>query len=161
MALFLSTYVNKIDKKGRVSVPALYRAALIGNTGGKNSDFNGLVVFRSYKYTTLEACSVDRMQRLSDSIDTLDLFSDAQDSLSATIFADAQPVVIDGEGRMMLPADLLEFAGITDQVCFVGRGATFQIWEPVRFQKHQIEAREKTKAAGLTLKLNPHTGGGA
>lgn len=148
MALFLSTFTNKIDKKGRVSVPATFRTTLSAQ------DFQGIAVFRSYKAPALESCGLDRMQRLSESVDTLDLFSDEQDDLASTIFADTHQLPFDSEGRIMLPQDLMDHAGITTQACFVGRGATFQIWSPEGFAAHQEEARARLKAQKATLRLS-------
>lgn len=148
MALFLSTFVNKIDKKGRISVPATFRAALSGE------NFQGIVAFRSYKHNAIEACNMERMQRLCASVDDLDFFSDAQDDLASTIFADALQLPLDGDGRVILPQSLLDHAGITESAAFVGRGATFQIWMPEAFQEFQDMARTRIKGQQPTLKLN-------
>lgn len=147
MTLFLSTFINKLDKKGRVSVPASFRLAVSGQT------FQGIVAFRSYKLPTIEGMGMGRMQQLSDSVDQLDLFSDAQDDLTATIFADAQMLSFDGDGRVILQQILLEHAKIEDTVAFVGRGATFQIWNPKVFEHYQNEARKRVQEKQATLKL--------
>ncbi|OJW50362.1 MAG: division/cell wall cluster transcriptional repressor MraZ [Alphaproteobacteria bacterium 41-28] len=149
MALFLSTFINKLDKKGRVSVPASFRLALSGQT------FQGIVAFRSYKLPAIEGMGIDRMQRLSDSVDQLDLFSDAQDDLTATIFADSHMLAFDGDGRIVLPQALLEHAKIQDNVAYVGHGATFQIWNPDAFEAYQQEARKRVQDKQATLKLRP------
>ncbi len=149
MALFLSTFVNKIDKKGRISVPAPFRAAL------SNESFQGIVAFRSYKHQAIEACSMDRMQRLCSSVDSMDFFSDAQDDLASTIFADSLQLPLDGDGRIILPQSLLDHAGITENAAFVGRGATFQIWMPEAFQKFQDQARSRVAEQQTTLKMHP------
>lgn len=149
MALFLSTFINKLDKKGRVSVPASFRLALTGQT------FQGIVAFRSYKFPAIEGMGIDRMQRLSDSVDQLDLFSEAQDDLTATIFADSHMLAFDGDGRVMLPQALLEHAKIQDSVAYVGHGATFQIWNPQAFEAYQYEARKRVQDKQATLKLRP------
>ena len=147
MTLFLSTFVNKLDKKGRVSVPASFRLAISGQA------FQGIVAFRSYKLPAIEGMGIDRMQQLSNSMDQLDLFSDAQDDLTATIFADAQMLAFDGDGRVILQQILLEHAKIQDAVAFVGRGATFQVWNPDIFEAHQNEARIRVQKKQATLKL--------
>lgn len=152
MALFLSTFINKVDRKGRVSVPAPFRAAV------RDQSFKGIVAFRSYREPTIEACAIDRMERLSESIDALDQFSDEQDDFASTIFADAHQLPIDGDGRIILPAALTEHAGITDAAAFVGRGATFQIWDPEAFERHQSEARTRAGRRGATLRLTPRDG---
>ena len=147
MALFLSTYINKIDKKGRVSVPASFRAALT------NESFQGIIAFRSYKHNALEGCGIARMQKLSDSVDSLDFFSDNQDDLSSAIFADSQQLAFDSEGRIMLPQQLIDHAGITEYAAFVGRGATFQIWNPETFEQMQAHSRERIREQQTTLKI--------
>ncbi len=151
MALFLSTFVNKIDKKGRISVPATFRSAL------DQESFQGIVTFRSYKYNAIEACGLSRMQRLSESVDDLDTFSDAQDDLTATIFADSIQLPLDGDGRISLPQTLRDHAGIVDAAAFVGRGATFQIWQPAAFEALQSEARARVRSQKTTIRLKANS----
>ncbi len=147
MALFLSTYINKVDAKGRVSVPAPFRVALA------REGVSSLVLFKSYRIQAIEGCTLERMTRLSESVDQLDLFSDAQDDLSATLFAEALHLNCDADGRILMPESMRAFAGITQQAAFVGRGATFQIWEPKILESHQQAARERLRQSGATLKL--------
>jgi MraZ protein len=144
LALFLSKFVNKVDRKGRVSVPATFRAALAGQS------FNGIIAFRSFKLPALEASGIDRMEELSDRIDALPEFSEDRDALSS-ILADAEQLAFDGEGRIVLPEALCQHAGITETAAFVGLGRTFQIWEPERHEKHQQEMRERARRQGTTL----------
>lgn len=147
MALFLSTYLNKLDKKGRISVPASYRAML------SQEGYSGFIAFRSYKSPAIECCSFGRMEQMSKSVDQLDIFSEAQDDFSAAIFADAEQIPFDGDGRIILPKDLIAFAEIDDTAAFVGRGATFQIWHPQQFELHQKTARTRILERQATLKL--------
>jgi MraZ protein len=138
VALFLSTVVNKVDRKGRVSVPAGMRAAL------SSQPFQGIVAFRSFRDPAIEGWSIDRLNRLADSLDEMELFSEGQEDLAA-IFADAHQLPFDGEGRIILPEILARHAGITGDAAFVGRGATFQIWNPATFEAHAEKARERVK----------------
>jgi MraZ protein len=147
MTLFLSTFINKLDKKARVSVPASFRSMLSGQM------FQGIVAFRSYKLPAVEGMGIDRMQRLSESVDQLDAFSQAQDDLTAAIFADAEMLSFDGDGRIVLPRLLLEHAKIQDTVAFVGRGAIFQIWNPELFEQHQQEARKRVQEKNVSFKI--------
>ena len=155
MALFLSTFINKIDKKGRVTMPASFRAALSQSATSLKGEllFSGMVVFRSLKYQALEGCGLDRMQHLSSSIDQLDLFSNTQDDLVSAIFADSQLLSFDGEGRVNIPENFLKFANVNNEIAFVGRGATFQLWNPEVFQKAQEDARTRLKQESLSLHL--------
>lgn len=148
MALFLATHRNKLDRKGRISVPAQFRAALAAES------FQGIVLFRSHKHPCLEGCSWSRMEQLSASLDQVELFSDEQDYLATALFADSTPLPFDGEGRVVLPKELAEFAGIGDTAAFVGRGRTFQLWEPEAFEAHRQEAAARARESGMTLKLS-------
>jgi transcriptional regulator MraZ len=144
VALFLSTFINKVDRKGRVSVPAPFRAAVAG------SSFNGIIVFPSINSRAIEGSGIDRAEELSARIDGIPEFSEERDALSA-IFADSHQLPFDSEGRIMLPPELCEHAGIVLEggAAFVGAGRTFQIWEPGRFEQHQQERR--ARARGITL----------
>lgn len=150
MALFLSTFYNKLDQKGRVSVPATFRAELQKQTTGDKSDANCIIVFRSFREPMLEACGIDRMHEMVEQLEEMEQFSDEYDELS-TIFAEATRVPFDAEGRVVLPKDLVEFAQITDVAAFVGRGSMFQIWQPAAYQAHVEAKRAQAAARGRTL----------
>ncbi len=145
MALFLSTYVNKIDKKGRVSVPAPFRAALA------SENYQGIVVFRSNHHPALEGFSWSFMEEVGRRLDHFDLFSDSQDDLATTVFGDSMQLPFDGDGRVILPGDLMEFAGLDGSAAFVGLGRKFQIWNPKTFKKRREDAREKVSSQNLTI----------
>ena len=144
MALFSSTFCNKVDRKGRVSVPAGFRAALAGQS------FAGIVAFRSLKFPALDAGGYDRLEDIANRLDELAEFSDERDAL-ASVLADAHELPFDSEGRIVLPQSLIEHAGIGEQVSFVGIGRSFQLWEPARYQAHQDEMRERVRQRGFTL----------
>lgn len=149
MALFLSTFVNKVDKKGRVSVPATFRAALAAQT------FPGIVCYRSFTAPCVEGCGMDFMERLSDGAQSFDAFSAEQDDLSSLIFADARQLPWDPEGRIVLPEDVMAHAGIAESVAFVGKGQTFQLWEPAAYKAVEAEIRARALQARPTLPLRP------
>lgn len=136
MALFLSTYVNKVDKKGRVSVPAQFRAILA------SQNFAGIVAYDSFINPCVEACGMDRLEKLHAQIETLDPFSEERDAFSAVLMGGSQQLAFDGEGRVMLSKTMMDAAGITEQVVFVGKGETFEIWEPKAFEEYMAEARK-------------------
>ena len=149
MSIFLATHTNKIDKKGRVSVPASFRTVLSGE------DFQGIVAFRSLTAPAIEGFGMSRMVHLSQQVDTLDPFSQAQDDLTASIFADAHPLSFDAEGRILLTEPLIVFARLKDTVSFVGRGATFQLWNPELFENYQDTARQRLRVHRPCLTPSP------
>ena len=127
MSLFLSSYENHIDAKGRVSVPASFRMAVGGDK------FSGVVLYRSFTNKCIEGLSMSRMESLASATDKMGLFDDKLDDLTACIFADARPLQFDVTGRIVIPNDLLMHAGIDGDALFVGRGNSFQIWNPAEF----------------------------
>ena len=144
MPLFLSSFVNKIDKKGRVSVPASFRAAL-------GDDANGIVVFRSLAQDALDGCSAEHMELLSDSLEKQNLAPDIYELIETTIFGGSVMLSFDGEGRITLPPALLAAVGIQDEVTFVGRRKTFQLWSPDKFAAYEAEARGQAKIKDISL----------
>ena len=144
---FLSNFTNKIDKKGRVSAPASFRQIL------SDSSFKGFVAFRSLTHPCIEAFAMEHMEAFSTRIDTFQLFSEEQTDLTASIFADAETLAFDGDGRITLTDTLVTHANLKDKVAFVGRGPTFQIWEPAAFQHYQQEARLRLKTRKPVLTL--------
>ena len=155
MSLFLGTTVNKIDRKGRVSVPAAFRDALLGQS------FKGIVAFRSFKHQAVQCGGMDWMETISAGVNEFDLFSDEHDDMTAALFADSQPLAFDGDGRIVLPSMLIEHANLADQAAFVGRGRQFEIWEPAAFTAHQTAARTRVGERGLTVKQRSNGTGGA
>lgn len=149
MAALIGRHVNKIDKKGRVSVPKPFRDAL------SDQSFAGIYVFPSFKYSAIEAAGEDFIDRIVTSLDGLDMFSDEQDDLAAAILENSHSLPFDPEGRVVLPRDLIEYAGIKTQVAVVGRGTRFQIWDPKGYEGHRLQAFERARARGATLKLRP------
>tara|TARA_Y100001958_G_C20893570_1_gene318707 strand:- start:2 stop:463 length:462 start_codon:yes stop_codon:yes gene_type:complete len=135
--MFLSSYENKIDKKGRVSVPANFRSHL--NSLG----YNGFISYPSFNHSALEACSLDRIEKLSSSIDSLNPFEEKRDFFATSVLSESENLQFDTEGRITITEKLLSHAKIKTNVLFVGLGKTFQIWEPKNFEKFKIFARKK------------------
>lgn len=151
MALFTGTFENKVDGKGRVSLPADFRAEL------PEDGARFVYIFPSPKDDALEACDKPFMERMAAAIEEAPLFSDEEDDLGSTIVAQARKAQLDDTGRLVLPGDFMTFAGIKNKAVFVGRAGRFQIWSPDRFAEHSRKARER--ARGRTLSLRPRGDG--
>ena len=136
--MFLSTYENKLDKKGRVSVPASFRSHL------SNLVYNGVICYPSFNNTSIEACSQERIEKISSAIDLFKSILKKKEIFFATsILAESTNLQFDSEGRISLSSKLLKHAKIKNSVLFVGQGQTFQIWEPTVFEKFKVTARKK------------------
>ena len=144
--MFLSSYVNKIDKKGRASVPASFRSHL-GSLG-----YNGFIAYPSFNHEALEACSQDRIEKLSSTIDSLNPFEEKRDFFATSILSESVSLQFDSEGRVLITEKLISHAKIRNNILFVGLGKTFQIWEPKSFEKFKIVARKKAYQNRSNLK---------
>ena len=144
--MFLSIYENKLDKKGRVSVPASFRSYL------SNLGYNGVVCFPSFNNHSIEAWSQDRIEKISNAIDSLNPFEEKKDYFSTSILSESINLQFDSEGRISLTPKLLKHAKIRNSMIFVGQGKTFQIWEPTIFEKFKVNARKKANLNRASLK---------
>ena len=159
MFQFLGTHQNRLDAKGRVSIPAAFRAALRTETEADGTP--PLILRMSHKHPCIEGWPVARFQALATPLAHYNQFSDAHDNLSASLFADAFPAETDKEGRIVLPAELVEHAGLTSQVTFMGMGELFQIWEPAAAARRRAEARDAARLQQLSLQAAPNTAAAA
>ena len=144
--MFLSTYENKLDKKGRVSVPASFRSHL------SNLGYNGVVCYPSFNNQCIEAWSQDRIEKISNAIDALSPFEEKKDFFATSILSESINLQFDSEGRISVPEKLLKHAKIKNSILFVGQGKTFQIWEPTTFEKFRVSSRKKSNLNRASLK---------
>ena len=144
--MFLSTYENKLDKKGRVSVPASFRSYL------SNLGYNGVICYPSFNNSSIEACSQDRIEKISSAIDSLNPFEEKRDFFATSILSESVNLQFDNEGRISLSQKLLNHARIKQSMMFVGQGKTFQIWEPKTFEKFRMNARKKSNLNRANLR---------
>ena len=154
--MFLSTYENKLDKKGRVSVPATFRSYL------SNLGYNGVVCFPSFNNHSIEAWTQDRIEKISNTIDSLNPFEEKRDFFATSILSESINLLFDCEGRISLTPKLIKHAKIKKSMMFVGQGKTFQIWEPAAFEKFKVTARKKANInrASLNGSINLTNNGG-
>ena len=144
--MFLSSFENKMDKKGRVSVPATFRSYL------SSMGYNGFITYPSFNHSALEACSQDRIEKLSNTIDSLNPFEEKRDYFATSVLSESLNLQFDTEGRVSLTKKLLAHAKIRNEILFVGLGKTFQIWEPKLFEKLKMIARKKAYQNRSNLK---------
>ena len=146
--IFLSTYTNKIDAKGRVSVPSSFRGVL------EESGFKGLICYPSPILNSIEGCGFNRIKKLSDTIDALGPFSAERSAFSTSLLADSHQLSFDTEGRVILPINLIKFASIAEKVSFVGMGETFQMWDPDKYSEFQNKTFKQSQESLANLKWN-------
>lgn len=152
-SLFMDTILNKVDAKGRVSIPADYRALL-------EQKETELTAFPSFNLPCIECYTSELMEKMADAIENnIALFSTEQDALTNKIFANAKEFPFDSTGRIVLTEKLMKFANITDKALFVGKGRTFQIWNPDEYEKYENSQKNKDINLKLCLNDKANTGG--
>lgn len=139
MSLFLSTHKNKIDKKGRVSVPARFRSNLVGR------GFETVVLFPDFESNCINACDMGVMEGLLAKIGGFDPFSEDREADADVLMAEAIELSIDGDGRIMVPANMMEQVGFDGECLFVGRGDSFQLWRPAEFEERMKAVKERAR----------------
>jgi len=154
MNLFVSTFINKIDKKGRVSLPSIFRSAL-------PKDFkNEIILAKSLRNNVIDGLSVERVTEIAKRINNLDFFSEEHEDFTTSIFSEMLPTNLDKEGRFLIHEKLKKFADIKDEVAFIGQGYYFQIVNPdvaLDLQKKsrtRLNLNKKTLGKILTGNIN-------
>ncbi len=127
-------------------MPASFRSYL------SSIGYNGFVTYPSFNHEALEACSEDRIEKLSNTIDSLNPFEEKRDYFATSVLSESVSLQFDSEGRVLITDKLLNHAKIKNSILFVGLGKTFQIWEPKFFEKFKIVAKKKSYQNRSSLK---------
>ncbi len=137
MDRFLSNAVNRVDAKGRVSVPAHFRSVV------QMRGYSELYALRALDIPALDVGGLDLLDRYEQRIAKEDPFLQAADDMSFFIHGDGAFLKLDQDGRITVNNSIREHTGISTEVAFVGRGQFFQIWEPARLKAYTAEARTR------------------
>ena len=140
MDRFVSHYTLRLDAKGRVSIPASFRAVIA------RDGFEGLYCYPTLDRPALDAGGNALLAEIDSLITRFPPYSEEREQFSAALYGTSEVLKIDGEGRVTLTEHLKAHASITDEVSFAGLGHKFQIWEPERFRAELAEATEKVRA---------------
>ena len=127
-------------------MPASFRSYL------SNLGFNGVICYPSFNHQSIEAWPQDRIEKVSNAIDSLNPFEEKRDFFSTSILSESINLQFDSEGRISLTPKLLKHAKIKNSMLFVGQGKTFQIWEPTVFEKFKVNAKKKSNLNRASLK---------
>lgn len=133
----MSSAINKIDSKGRISIPAPFRSVL------EFQGYPGVYLFPSFTSKAVDGGGQDLIDQISLSVEKMQLFAEETDALSTALFADTYSLSYDQDGRISLPEILIEHANLSEKVIFVGQGRKFQMWNPDDFNEFKREAKIK------------------
>ena len=137
MNIFLSNTVNKIDAKGRVSIPSQFRSVL------ENQGFAGVYLYPSFTTQSIDGGGESLINQIAQSIEKMQLFAEETDALATALFSETYQLNYDQDGRVSLPGSLIKHAELKDKVTFAGIGQKFQMWEPSAFENFKTDARIK------------------
>tara|TARA_Y100001935_G_scaffold32526_1_gene25824 strand:+ start:11411 stop:11848 length:438 start_codon:yes stop_codon:yes gene_type:complete len=142
---FIGRYLNKVDKKGRVSVPAGWRPSLI------SKDFSGIIAQSSLSEKAIDAYPRDYLELLQGKLDLNDPLLEENEYESTVLFG-GSVLSFDSEGRVVLSDLLRNEINLASEALFVGMGRRFRIWNPNIFNeylgraKSYMDKRRKNKA---------------
>lgn len=135
MQLFISKYINDIDTRGRVAVPVSYRNLL------ENENCKEIVLYPSFKNKCIEASSIKRFEHITKIIQNLDPFCEERDAFETIVLGESAFLSFEQGGRVVIPSNLKEYAQIDKQICFIGKGSFFELWNPNIFDEHLLKVR--------------------
>ena len=127
-------------------MPASFRSYL------SNLGYNGVICYPSFNHQCIEAWPQDRIEKISNAIDSLNPFEEKRDFFATSILSESINLQFDSEGRISLTPKILKHAKIKNSMLFVGQGKTFQIWEPTAFEKFKVNAKKKSNLNRASLK---------
>ena len=136
---FVSHSTNRLDAKGRVSIPATFRGVLA------RDGFEGLYVHPSLDAQAVDCGGHALLREIDGLLERLPPYSEERDLFSTALLGTSEILKVDTEGRVILTDSVKHHAGISSEVTFVGQGHKFQIWEPSRFRAHLEEARNRVR----------------
>lgn len=149
MTQFMGSHHNRLDAKGRVSIPASFRSKL--KEASPDRETANLVLRPSHRHGCIEGWAAVDFQERGAGMERLAVFSEEQDDLTFAFYADAAELTADKDGRIILPDNLARHAGLAEAVVFVGMRDHFEIWEPEAASRRREEAHERARARGFTL----------
>ena len=136
--------VQKVDGKGRVSIPAHFRRVLEAGdptwTDGKAPEF--VIVYGDEKRDYLECFTIDSANEMDAKIEALPRGHAVRKRLSKLFHGQSLPANVDETGRIVLPAKLRQKIGIEAEAYFIAMGDTFQIWHPDAYEAQDSDVSD-------------------
>ncbi len=142
--MFLGEYTHSIDDKGRLTIPAKFRAELE----------NGLVVTRGFESSNLMVFTMEGWQELAQKIAARPITDSSARAFRRRVFSGAVDLIPDRQGRILLPATLREFAHLDNEAAVIGMYNYMEIWpvdawEPVRDDIEDSDDVERWENLGI------------
>lgn len=141
MARFKGRSHNSVDEKGRLAIPAKMRRVLSPEANETFTATRGLE-------TCIELYPLDVWEQKEAKLESLNQFDDEETRHFIRTFTMwAEDVALDKQGRIVLPADLRDFAGITDSAVVIGTVDHLEVWDPDELDAYFAEQQSTYKTA--------------
>ena len=121
--MFLGEYEHSLDDKGRLAIPSRFREDL----------GEGVVITRGFD-RCLMGFPVARWQVLAEQVSNLPLGQGDARNMRRLLFSGASDLALDRQGRVLIPQNLREYAGLAEQVVIAGLNTHFEIWSSERWE---------------------------
>lgn len=141
---FRGEFHQKVDSKGRVSIPALFRRVIEASDPdwSEGQRPNLVIVYGDHRRKFLECYTMEAIDEIDRQIDALPRGSKARRMLERLMHGQSHPTQVDEDGRIVLPQKLRDKIDLTNEAFFIASGDRFQIWKP----ETHAEAEAETEA---------------
>jgi transcriptional regulator MraZ len=131
--VFRGLNLISLDAKGRLAMPARYRARVEAMAEGR------LIITIDPKSTCLLLYPLPEWEKIEEKIGKLSSFHKPTRRIQRLLIGHATEVELDSNGRLLLPTLLREYAHLDKQVMLVGQGKKFEIWSEANWQAGREE----------------------
>ncbi|UCG41526.1 MAG: division/cell wall cluster transcriptional repressor MraZ [Acidimicrobiia bacterium] len=121
--MFIGEYHHSLDEKGRLVLPAKFRAAL-----ADDGTATGFVSKGQERCLYIQP--EDEWRTMAEKVKALPLTDKRGRAFSRGFFGSSESIQVDGQGRVMIPGPLREWAGLTDKAVLVGLLDRIEVWDP-------------------------------
>ena len=132
--MFLGTHTPRLDDKGRLALPAKFRSELEG----------GLVITKGQE-RCLFVFPMSEFSRITELLRSAPVTQRSVRDYSRVFFASASHEVPDGQGRITVPGQLREYAGLTKDCVVIGANSRVEVWDAAAWQNY-LDSTEQSFA---------------
>ena len=141
---FRGEFHQKVDAKGRVSIPAQFRRVLIAGDPncpeGDAPEF--VIVYGDHRRKYLECYTAEAIDEVDQQISAMPRGAVERRMLERLFSGQSLSTNVDETGRLVLPAKLRQKIGLEDEAFFTATGDTFQIWKPETYEAEELTRTE-------------------
>jgi len=145
--VFLGTFHHSLDSKGRLSIPVKFREIL-------NTESNGTIIMTTDLDLCLAAYPMNEWQSFMEKARKLPTMDKGVKRFFRFLFSSASECFLDRQGRVLIPLNLREYAGLNGNAVVVGGGSKFEVWNPGKWEENEVLVSENApQIQGALAKL--------